>query len=74
METVQTEVLVCGGRCAGIAAALASARNGAKTLLIRRADSIDCARFNLVPGFEAVPIFAVIPKEGPLTCRVRMQA
>lgn len=30
--------------------------------------------FNLVPGFEAVPIFAVIPKEGILTCRIRVQA
>ena len=37
MRTIHTEVLVCGGGCAGLAAALSSARNGAKTLLIERA-------------------------------------
>lgn len=37
MKTLQTEVLVCGGGCAGIAAALSSARSGAETLLIERA-------------------------------------
>ncbi|ODA30565.1 FAD-dependent oxidoreductase [Planctopirus hydrillae] len=37
MKTIQTETLVCGGGCAGIAAALASARSGAQTLLIERA-------------------------------------
>ena len=31
------DVLVCGGGCAGIAAALASARRGVKTMLIERA-------------------------------------
>jgi ribulose 1,5-bisphosphate synthetase/thiazole synthase len=34
---MDTDVLVCGGGCAGLAAALSAARNGAKTVLIERA-------------------------------------
>lgn len=37
MTTVETEVLVCGGGCAGLTAAISAARNGARTLLIERA-------------------------------------
>lgn len=36
-KTLRTEVLVCGGGCAGTAAALAAARNGAKVLLVEKA-------------------------------------
>ena len=34
---LETDVLVCGGGCAGLVAALAAARAGAKTLLVERA-------------------------------------
>lgn len=36
-KTIETDVLVCGGGCAGTAAALSAARSGAKTLLIEKA-------------------------------------
>jgi FAD-dependent oxidoreductase family protein len=36
-KTIQTDVLVCGGGCAGTAAALSAARSGAKTLLVEKA-------------------------------------
>lgn len=36
-RTIETEVLVCGGGCAGSAAALAAARAGAKVLLVEKA-------------------------------------
>src|SRR5438128_1543179 len=34
---MEADLLVCGGGCAGLAAALSAARNGAKTLLAERA-------------------------------------
>ena len=36
-QTIETEVLVCGAGCAGIAAALAAGRSGVKVLLIEKA-------------------------------------
>jgi hypothetical protein len=36
-RTLETDVLVCGGGCAGSAAALAASRAGAKTLLVEKA-------------------------------------
>lgn len=37
MRVIETDVLVCGGGCAGTAAALSAARKGAKTLLVEKA-------------------------------------
>jgi hypothetical protein len=37
LPVIDTDVLVCGGGCAGTAAALSAARHGAKTLLIEKA-------------------------------------
>lgn len=35
--TIETDVLVCGGGCAALGAALGAARNGMKVVLIERA-------------------------------------
>jgi hypothetical protein len=37
LPVIETDVLVAGGGCAGIGAAVSSARNGARTLLVERA-------------------------------------
>jgi glycine/D-amino acid oxidase-like deaminating enzyme len=37
LPVLEADVLVCGGGCAGLAAALSAARNGQRTLLIERA-------------------------------------
>jgi plasmid stabilization system protein ParE len=37
LSKLETDVLVCGGGCAGLTAALAAARNGANVLLVERA-------------------------------------
>jgi hypothetical protein len=36
-QSITTDILVCGGGCAGVAAALAAARGGAKVLLVEKA-------------------------------------
>ena len=43
-KTLKTDVLVCGGGCAGIAAALAAARRGAKVLLVEKAPFAEIGR------------------------------
>lgn len=53
MKTIQTDVLVCGGVCRGIADALSAAGTGAKTLLIERAGfSGGTFRIVSLPRFE----------------------
>jgi hypothetical protein len=55
---LNTDVLVCGGGCAGIAAALAAARAGAKVLLVERAPFaggiITCVGLPYFDGIAAI--------------------
>ena len=49
------DVLVCGGGVAGIAAAVAAARNGAKTLLIERAGFLGGTATGSAMGLIVIP-------------------
>lgn len=49
------DVLICGGGVAGIAAAVASARNGAKTLLIERAGFLGGTATGSAMGLIVIP-------------------
>lgn len=51
----RVDVLVCGGGVAGIAAAVASARNGAKTLLIERAGFLGGTATGSAMGLIVIP-------------------
>jgi len=49
------DVLVCGGGVAGIAAAVAAARNGARTLLIERAGFLGGTATGSAMGLIVIP-------------------
>ncbi len=51
----RVDVLVCGGGVAGIAAAVASARNGAKTLLLERAGFLGGTATGSAMGLIVIP-------------------
>jgi len=51
----RVDVLVCGGGVAGIAAAIAAARNGAKTLLIERAGFLGGTATGSAMGLIVIP-------------------
>jgi len=59
------DVLVCGGGVAGIAAAVASARNGAKTLLIERAGFLGGTATGSAMGLIVIPASELVgfPRE-----------
>ncbi len=59
------DVLVCGGGVAGIAAAVAAARNGAKTLLIERAGFLGGTATGSAMGLIVIPAseLAAFPRE-----------
>ena len=53
--TSKVDVLVCGGGVAGIAAAVAAARNGAKTLLLERAGFLGGTATGSAMGLIVIP-------------------
>lgn len=48
--TRRGEVIVCGGGCAGVAAAIASARSGAKTILLEKTSVVGGTATNGLVG------------------------
>lgn len=61
----QVDVLVCGGGVAGLAAAIAAARNGAKTLLIERAGFLGGTATGSAMGLIVIPASELVgfPRE-----------
>lgn len=61
----RVDVLVCGGGVAGIAAAVAAARNGAKTLLIERAGFLGGTATGSAMGLIVIPASELVgfPRE-----------
>jgi hypothetical protein len=74
--STQPDVLVCGAGCAGLAAALASARRGAKTLLIERAPFaggiITCAGLPYFDGVARKKDGVIVTPGIPLELLARM--
>jgi len=67
----QVEVLVCGGGVAGIAAAVAAARTGAKTLLIERAGSLGGTATGSMMGLIVIPFKELSGFPAELFARLR---
>jgi hypothetical protein len=74
--SLSPDVLVCGAGCAGLAAALASARTGAKTLLVERAPFaggiITCAGLPYFDGVARKKDGVVMTRGIPVELLVRM--
>ena len=49
-SVTQADVIVCGGGCAGVAAAIASSRNGAKTVLLEKTSVVGGTATNGLVG------------------------